>query len=168
MLGDARKRDDLEYSEGGGDSSSSRVVVGRDLRPDTTWGPYPGVLQSEASADDRETEKKKKKKKNATRYGTFLKGTGESRGELPGEAHVGGATGQQVEAIGQQVEAIGQQVEAIGPHGTLLSCALDASVVIEPSTRSSCGCLSCDIMTAAVRQPGRERGGMDGEKENSK
>lgn len=51
-----RGPDDLEYSEGGGDSSSSRVVVGRDLRPDTTWGPYPGILQSEGSTDDRETE----------------------------------------------------------------------------------------------------------------
>lgn len=45
--------DDLELSEEGSDS---RVVAGRDLHPDTTWGPYPGLLQSEGSADDQETE----------------------------------------------------------------------------------------------------------------
>ncbi|XP_028441409.1 zinc finger protein ZFPM1 [Perca flavescens] len=45
--------DDLELIEEGGDS---RVVACRDLHPDTMWGPYPGILQSEGSADDQETE----------------------------------------------------------------------------------------------------------------
>ncbi|XP_031141205.1 zinc finger protein ZFPM1 isoform X2 [Sander lucioperca] len=45
--------DDLEFREEGGDS---RVVAGRDLHPDTMWGPYPGILQSEGSSDDQETE----------------------------------------------------------------------------------------------------------------
>ncbi|KAI3371753.1 hypothetical protein L3Q82_024307 [Scortum barcoo] len=45
--------DELELSEEGG---NSRVVAGRDLRPDTTWGPYPGILQSESVTDDQETE----------------------------------------------------------------------------------------------------------------
>ncbi|XP_049928346.1 zinc finger protein ZFPM1 [Epinephelus moara] len=48
-----RGPDDLELSEEGSDS---RVVAGRDLQPDTTWGPYPGILQSEGSTDDQETE----------------------------------------------------------------------------------------------------------------
>lgn len=45
--------DDLELSEEGGDS---RLVAARDLRPDTKWGPYPGILQSEGSKDDQEAE----------------------------------------------------------------------------------------------------------------
>ena len=45
--------DDLELSKDGCDS---RVVAGRDLHPDTTWGPYPGILQSEGSTDDQEAE----------------------------------------------------------------------------------------------------------------
>lgn len=28
----------------------------RDLHPDTTWGPYPGILQSEGSKADGEAE----------------------------------------------------------------------------------------------------------------
>ncbi|KAK2841747.1 hypothetical protein Q5P01_011947 [Channa striata] len=48
-----RGPDDLELSEDGGDS---RVVAGRDLNPDTKWGPYPGTVQSEDSTDDTETE----------------------------------------------------------------------------------------------------------------
>ncbi|KAL7402243.1 hypothetical protein ABVT39_011833 [Epinephelus coioides] len=48
-----RGPDDLELSE---EDSDSRVVAGRDLQPDTTWGPYPGILQSEGSTDDQETE----------------------------------------------------------------------------------------------------------------
>ncbi|XP_029290029.1 zinc finger protein ZFPM1 isoform X2 [Cottoperca gobio] len=48
-----RGPDELELSEEGGDS---RVVAGRDLHPDTTWGPYQGILQSEGSTDDQETE----------------------------------------------------------------------------------------------------------------
>nr|XP_020468341.1 LOW QUALITY PROTEIN: zinc finger protein ZFPM1 [Monopterus albus] len=48
-----RGPDDLELSEESGDS---RVVAARDLHPDTAWGPYPGVLQSEASTDNQETE----------------------------------------------------------------------------------------------------------------
>ncbi|KAM9351770.1 zinc finger protein ZFPM1 isoform 1-T1 [Symphorus nematophorus] len=46
-----RGPDDLQLSEEGSDS---RVVAGRDLHPDTTWGPYAGVLQSEGSTDDDE------------------------------------------------------------------------------------------------------------------
>lgn len=45
--------DDLELREEGGDS---RVVAGRDLRPDTTWGPYPGILQSEGRTADQKSE----------------------------------------------------------------------------------------------------------------
>ncbi|XP_030282429.1 zinc finger protein ZFPM1 isoform X2 [Sparus aurata] len=48
-----RGPDDLELSKDGCDS---RVVAGRDLHPDTTWGPYPGILQSEGSTDDQEAE----------------------------------------------------------------------------------------------------------------
>ncbi|XP_026168201.1 zinc finger protein ZFPM1 [Mastacembelus armatus] len=48
-----RGPDDLELRDEGGDS---RVVAARELQPGTTWGPYPGVLQSEGSTDDRETE----------------------------------------------------------------------------------------------------------------
>ncbi|XP_070829198.1 zinc finger protein ZFPM1 [Chaetodon trifascialis] len=48
-----RGPDDLELCEEGGDS---KVVAGRNLHPDTTWGPYPGVLQSGGSTDDQETE----------------------------------------------------------------------------------------------------------------
>ncbi|XP_075932443.1 zinc finger protein ZFPM1 isoform X3 [Anarhichas minor] len=48
-----RGPDDLEFSEEGADR---RVVAGRDLHPDTTWGPYPGILQSEGSTEDQETE----------------------------------------------------------------------------------------------------------------
>lgn len=45
--------DDLELREKSGDSS---VVTCRDLHPDTTWGPYPGILQSEGNTADGETE----------------------------------------------------------------------------------------------------------------
>lgn len=45
--------DELELREKDGDSS---VVTCRDLHPDTTWGPFPGSLQSEGSAADGETE----------------------------------------------------------------------------------------------------------------
>ncbi|XP_073328003.1 zinc finger protein ZFPM1 isoform X2 [Pagrus major] len=48
-----RGPDDLELSKEGCDS---RVVAGRDLHPDTTWGPYQGILQSEGSTDDQEAE----------------------------------------------------------------------------------------------------------------
>ncbi|KAM6936854.1 zinc finger protein ZFPM1 [Xenentodon cancila] len=48
-----RSPDDLELSDSGGDCS---VLAARDLHPDTVWGPYPGVLQSESSTDGRETE----------------------------------------------------------------------------------------------------------------
>ncbi|XP_023253066.1 zinc finger protein ZFPM1 [Seriola lalandi dorsalis] len=51
-----RGPDDLELSDEGSDS---RVVASRDLHPDTTWGPYPGILQSEGSTDDQETENSK-------------------------------------------------------------------------------------------------------------
>uniref|UniRef100_A0AAQ4QRJ0 Zinc finger protein, FOG family member 1 n=1 Tax=Gasterosteus aculeatus aculeatus TaxID=481459 RepID=A0AAQ4QRJ0_GASAC len=47
-----RGPDALEFS---GASGGNRVVAARDLRPDTTWGPYPGVLQSEGGTDDQET-----------------------------------------------------------------------------------------------------------------
>ncbi|XP_060892388.1 zinc finger protein ZFPM1 [Labrus mixtus] len=47
-----RGPDELELREEGGDS---RLVAGRDLHPDTTWGPYPGILQSEGSTDEPET-----------------------------------------------------------------------------------------------------------------
>lgn len=45
--------DDLELREESGDN---RVVTCRDLHPDTTWGPYPGILQSEGNTADQETE----------------------------------------------------------------------------------------------------------------
>ncbi len=45
--------DDLELNE---ECGESRVVAGRDLDPGTMWGPYPGILQSEGSTDDQETE----------------------------------------------------------------------------------------------------------------
>lgn len=45
--------DELELREKSGDSS---VAACRDLHPDTTWGPYPGSVQSEGSAVDGETE----------------------------------------------------------------------------------------------------------------
>ncbi|XP_062245049.1 zinc finger protein ZFPM1 isoform X1 [Platichthys flesus] len=51
-----RGPDDLEFSEEGG---GSRVVAGRDLHPDTTWGPYPGIIQSQGSTDAEEAEKSK-------------------------------------------------------------------------------------------------------------
>ncbi|KAL6107419.1 zfpm1 [Pungitius sinensis] len=49
-----RGPDALEFS---GESGDNRVVAGRDLHPDTTWGPYPGVLQSEGGTDNQETKK---------------------------------------------------------------------------------------------------------------
>lgn len=45
--------DDLELSDEGGDSS---VLTVRDLSPDTVWGPYPGIVQSQSSTDEQETE----------------------------------------------------------------------------------------------------------------
>ncbi|KAM9377696.1 zinc finger protein ZFPM1 [Pholidichthys leucotaenia] len=45
--------DGLELAEEGGDSS---LVAMRDLPRDTVWGPYPGILQSEGSTGDQETE----------------------------------------------------------------------------------------------------------------
>uniref|UniRef100_A0A3B4FDK1 Zinc finger protein, FOG family member 1 n=1 Tax=Pundamilia nyererei TaxID=303518 RepID=A0A3B4FDK1_9CICH len=48
-----RGPDDLELSDEGGDSS---VVTVRDLSPDTVWGPYPGIVQSQSSTDEQETE----------------------------------------------------------------------------------------------------------------
>ncbi|KAM9854191.1 zinc finger protein ZFPM1 [Aulostomus maculatus] len=45
--------DELEFR---GEGSDSRVVARQDLHPDTTWGPFPGVLQSDTSADDQEAE----------------------------------------------------------------------------------------------------------------
>ncbi|XP_056138051.1 zinc finger protein ZFPM1 [Lampris incognitus] len=51
-----RGPDDLYLNEGGNDT---RVVASRDLQPDTMWGPYPGVLQSEDSTDDLEMERPK-------------------------------------------------------------------------------------------------------------
>ncbi|XP_069384614.1 zinc finger protein ZFPM1 [Paralichthys olivaceus] len=51
-----RGPDDLEFSEEGGES---RVVAGRDLHPETTWGPYPGIVQSKGSADEEEAESSK-------------------------------------------------------------------------------------------------------------
>ena len=45
--------DELELSEVGG---GSKVVAGRDLKTDTMWGPYPGILQSEGSTEDPDTE----------------------------------------------------------------------------------------------------------------
>ncbi|TMS06006.1 Zinc finger protein ZFPM1 [Larimichthys crocea] len=47
-----RGPDDLEFSDEGG---GSRVVASRDLHPDKSWGPYPGVIQSDGSTDDQET-----------------------------------------------------------------------------------------------------------------
>ncbi|KAJ4938046.1 hypothetical protein JOQ06_002672 [Pogonophryne albipinna] len=44
---------ELELSEVGG---GSKVVAGRDLETDTMWGPYPGILQSEGSTEDPDTE----------------------------------------------------------------------------------------------------------------
>uniref|UniRef100_A0A3Q1ET62 Zinc finger protein, FOG family member 1 n=1 Tax=Acanthochromis polyacanthus TaxID=80966 RepID=A0A3Q1ET62_9TELE len=49
--GGSEGSDDLEL----GDEGSSVVAV-RDLHPDTTWGPYPGIVQSEGSAEDQEAE----------------------------------------------------------------------------------------------------------------
>ncbi|KAK5868098.1 hypothetical protein PBY51_012539 [Eleginops maclovinus] len=48
-----RPLDELEFSEEGG---GSRVVAARDLQPDIIWGPYPGILQSEGSTEDPDTE----------------------------------------------------------------------------------------------------------------
>ncbi|XP_033941139.1 zinc finger protein ZFPM1 [Pseudochaenichthys georgianus] len=48
-----RGPDELELSEVGG---GSKVVAGRDLETDTMWGPYPGILQSEGSTEDPDTE----------------------------------------------------------------------------------------------------------------
>ncbi|XP_029992386.1 zinc finger protein ZFPM1 [Sphaeramia orbicularis] len=45
--------DELELSE---DGSDSRVLARNDLGRDTTWGPYPGIIQSESGADDQEAE----------------------------------------------------------------------------------------------------------------
>uniref|UniRef100_A0A3Q2D3D8 Zinc finger protein, FOG family member 1 n=1 Tax=Cyprinodon variegatus TaxID=28743 RepID=A0A3Q2D3D8_CYPVA len=49
-----RGPDDLQLSDEGG--GSSRVLAVRDLRPDTVWGPFPGILQSEGSAEEQSTE----------------------------------------------------------------------------------------------------------------
>ncbi|KAM4573468.1 zinc finger protein ZFPM1 [Odontesthes bonariensis] len=46
-----RGPDDLELSDEGGS-----VVAVRAVHPDTAWGPCPGILQSEGSADDQEAE----------------------------------------------------------------------------------------------------------------
>ncbi|KAM3870323.1 zinc finger protein ZFPM1 [Diretmus argenteus] len=48
-----RGPDDLELSE---DADDARVVARRDLHPDTTWGPYPGIVQSDDSTDEQEAE----------------------------------------------------------------------------------------------------------------
>ncbi|KAM3609015.1 uncharacterized protein V6R79_008503 [Siganus canaliculatus] len=48
-----RGPDELELSEDGADS---RVVAARDLHADTTWGPYPGLLQSESGTEDQDAE----------------------------------------------------------------------------------------------------------------
>uniref|UniRef100_A0A3Q3VQC8 Zinc finger protein, FOG family member 1 n=1 Tax=Mola mola TaxID=94237 RepID=A0A3Q3VQC8_MOLML len=48
--------DDLELKEEAGDS---RVVARIDLHTDRTWGPYPGILQSEGSTADKEKENSK-------------------------------------------------------------------------------------------------------------
>uniref|UniRef100_UPI0037E8FDD0 zinc finger protein ZFPM1 n=1 Tax=Semicossyphus pulcher TaxID=241346 RepID=UPI0037E8FDD0 len=48
-----RGPDELELTE---EDGNSRVVASRDLHPDTMWGPYPGIIQSEGSTDDQETE----------------------------------------------------------------------------------------------------------------
>ncbi|XP_019733732.1 zinc finger protein ZFPM1 [Hippocampus comes] len=41
--------DELDFNEEG---NGRKVVARRDLHADTVWGPYPGSLQSDASADD--------------------------------------------------------------------------------------------------------------------
>lgn len=41
--------DDLRLNEDG-------VVAAADLCPDTTWGPYTGIVQSEGSTRDQEAE----------------------------------------------------------------------------------------------------------------
>ncbi|XP_034541737.1 zinc finger protein ZFPM1 isoform X2 [Notolabrus celidotus] len=48
-----RGPDELELCEEGGDSS---VVASRDIQPDITWGPYPGIVQSDSSTEGQETE----------------------------------------------------------------------------------------------------------------
>lgn len=45
--------DDLRISDEG-----SSVVAMRDLHPETLWGPYLGVIQSEGSTEDQETQVK--------------------------------------------------------------------------------------------------------------
>lgn len=44
---------ELELREKSGDGS---VATCRDLHADTTWGPYPGSVQSEGSAVDGDTK----------------------------------------------------------------------------------------------------------------
>ncbi|MEQ2167076.1 hypothetical protein GOODEAATRI_000517 [Goodea atripinnis] len=48
-----RGPDDLQLSDEEGDS---RVVAVRALQPDTVWGPFPGIFQSEGSTEDQSTE----------------------------------------------------------------------------------------------------------------
>ncbi|XP_068169144.1 zinc finger protein ZFPM1 isoform X2 [Antennarius striatus] len=48
--------DELDFGEEGSDS---RVVASRDLHPDATWGPYPGTIHPEDSADDQDSENSK-------------------------------------------------------------------------------------------------------------
>ncbi|KAK5615082.1 hypothetical protein CRENBAI_005862 [Crenichthys baileyi] len=45
--------DDLQLSDEEGDS---RVMAVRALQPDTVWGPFPGILQSEGSTEEQSTE----------------------------------------------------------------------------------------------------------------
>ncbi|KAM8891686.1 zinc finger protein ZFPM1 isoform 2-T2 [Spinachia spinachia] len=40
-----------------GESGDNRVIACSDLHPNTTWGPYPGVLQSEGGTDHQEVKK---------------------------------------------------------------------------------------------------------------
>ncbi|XP_028286301.1 zinc finger protein ZFPM1 [Parambassis ranga] len=51
-----RGPDDLELRDEGRDSS---VVAVRPLHPDTTWGPYRGVVQSDGSTEEQEAESSK-------------------------------------------------------------------------------------------------------------
>lgn len=37
-----------------GDGDDRRVVAASDLQPGTAWGPYPGIVQSEAGAAEEE------------------------------------------------------------------------------------------------------------------
>ncbi|XP_035981711.1 zinc finger protein ZFPM1 [Fundulus heteroclitus] len=49
-----RGPDDLQL---GDDEGDSRVVAVRDLQPETVWGPFPGILQSEGSTAEQSPEK---------------------------------------------------------------------------------------------------------------